>query len=61
MDILSKDTLKIISDENVRKGVDKILTPSESEQEVTVTTHKSSCGSGKKGESQNITIRRLSV
>jgi hypothetical protein len=61
MDILSKDTLKILSNANVRKGLNDLLIPS-SGSSVTVTIPRDdSSGADDVKESQDVTLRRISA
>lgn len=56
MDILSKETLRLLRDENVRKTVHEVLEDAASGASKTVTTEKKN-----EQESTRVTVRRLAV
>ena len=64
MDILSKDTLALLDDKNLRKAVDELLTRAAGESStVTVIIPKSDsdASSANEPESKQVILRRLSA
>jgi hypothetical protein len=61
MDILSKDTLTLLRDENLRKAVERVLETGTPSSETVVIRNDDSEEASTQRNSKKVTVRRLST